>query len=62
MMKTKGSQRWLITQKSHRGCKLVTPLIFPNDAPVRCDTPVGNLYPTSTVAEIMESQSAQTIL
>ena len=44
MMKTKSSQRWLITQKSHQGCKLATPLLFPNDAPVRRDAPVKNLW------------------
>ena len=44
MMKTNGSQRWLITQKVHQGCKLVMPLLFPNDAPVCRHVPVGNLW------------------
>ena len=43
MIKTKGSQRRLIFDQSHQGRKLVTPLHFPNDTPVRRNGPVGNL-------------------
>ena len=44
MMKKKGSQRWLITQKSHQGSKHVTLLLFLNDASVRRDAPIENLW------------------